>query len=555
MKSYVAALLWCLSLPLFAAPTWEEHEPIPIAGRPNPFSLDDKRLAASIESGKTMALHYPVGVTGILMPFRPIKDLMEMTDSHPLKSTFLRRFRVKRPMHSMDDLFAWLGLFPYPAQPGKGPYGVPFGEGKRPAHRMGVTVANRFGAEGVTFSCASCHLGHLFGRPVFGLTTRFPRANEFFSSAKASVGQVPAFAFQLALGTSNAEYDLYAQARANLAFVDSKLPQSLGLDTSLAHTALSLARRAPDAFASKESYYASHPRPDAISTYISDSKPSVWWNLKYKNRWLSDGSVVSGNPILTNFLWNEIGRGTDLNELFSWLENNEAKVQSLTTAVFASEPPRYFDFFPATEAHLARAKRGEVIFNQACRHCHGHYEKAWQSAVPHSIAESMRTVRVTYHASTPVLDVGTDPLRFRAMTSLAPALNRLEISRRNGIVVVPQQGYVPPPLDGIWARWPYFHNNSAPSLCAVLTRAEQRPTRYFAGEARDPSRDFDQSCNGYPMGKDVPLNWQRDEETAFDGTKPGLRPMGHDQGIFVDGELERYTPEQKQDLIAFLQTL
>lgn len=555
MKNPSQFLLWFLCFPVLAVPAWTEKEIVPAGGRPNPFEFSEGQLKREIDRGKTIALHYPVDITGVLMPYHPVKRLMELPDTNFLKATFLSRYKMKGKIRNIDDLFGWLGLYPYPATEGSGPYSVPFVNGKRPEQRMGVTLTQRFGAEGITFSCATCHMGNLFGRPVLGLTNRFPRANEFFSASKPTVSQVPAFAFQLALGTSNAEYELYAQARANLAYVDSRLPRTLGLDSSLAHTALSLARRAPDAFASKESYYASFPSAEPIANITTDSKPSVWWNVKYKNRWLADGSVVSGNPIFTNFLWNEIGRGTDLNELFAWLENNDEKVRALTTAVFASEPPGYFDFFPATVKHLDRAKRGEVIFNQSCRGCHGHYEKGWSSAGVLPVVDQLHTTQVTYHGSTPVINVGTDAQRLLAMVSLAPRLNRLEISKRNGILVVPQTGYVPPPLVGIWARWPYFHNNSSPSLCAVLTQASDRPTHYFAGEANNPATDFDTECNGYPTGEKAPVEWQLNKETSFDGTQAGLRPTGHDEGIFLDEGKERYTREQKHDLIAFLQTL
>ena len=76
------------------------------------------------------------------------------------------------------------------------------------------------------------------------------------------------------------------------------------------------------------------PEPNPLNYHPVDSKPSVWWNLKYKNRWLSDGSVVSGNPIFTNILWNEIGRGSDLKELEKWLDDNSKVVEDMTSFVF-----------------------------------------------------------------------------------------------------------------------------------------------------------------------------------------------------------------------------
>ena len=50
-------------------------------------------------------------------------------------------------------------------------------------------------------------------------------------------------------------------------------------------------------------------------------------------RWLLDGSVVSGNPVYTNLIWNEIGRGTDLKELEAWLDKNQKTVDEITAAV------------------------------------------------------------------------------------------------------------------------------------------------------------------------------------------------------------------------------
>ncbi len=536
---------------------WKEGAVVPAEGRPNIYSLTEGEWASAITRGKLHALTHPVPVTGILMPKAPIAELLKLPPSHLLKRQFIKSFRLKKDLTSLEDLYAWLGLNEYPGESAKGVYAVPYPGGKRPAYRMGVTETTRDGAVGITFACASCHSGQLFGKTVLGLTTRFPRANEFFTSSKSAISQVPTFAFQLALGATAGEAKLYSTARHNIRFVDARLPLHRGLDTSLSHTAMSLARRAPDAFASRELYYAENPDPEPLAKMNADSKPSVWWNLKYKNRWLSDGSVVSGNPIHTNFLWNEIGRGTDLNELAGWLDNHDATVRDLTTAVFATEPPRYTDFFPAESIDYGRARRGGELFQSTCAKCHGTYTKNWSrpDADKLPLVERLKTARVEYFENTPVIDVGTDPTRYLGMVSLAPRLNRLEIALRSGVKMVPQTGYVPPPLVGIWSRWPYFHNNSAPSLCAVLTRASERPKHYFAGEAKDPALDFDADCNGYPLGEKTPAAWKEDTESTYDGTKPGLAPTGHDEGIFLASGKELYSAAEKRDIVEFLKTL
>jgi cytochrome c peroxidase len=88
------------------------------------------------------------------------------------------------------------------------------------------------------------------------------------------------------------------------------------------------------------------------------------------------------------------------------------------------------------------------------------------------------------------------------------------------------QGYVAPPLDGVWATAPYFHNGSVPTLWHVLHPAERpvawrrSPTGYDAArmglevEARDAP----------PDGTLAPA----ERRTWFDTRKPGKSAAGHD---------------------------
>src|SRR5690606_10217377 len=228
------------------------------------------------------------------------------------------------------------------------------------------------------------------------------------------------------------------------------------------------------------------PDYEPLSFTVADSKPAVWWTVKYKNRWLSDGSVISGDPIITNILWNEIGRGADLVELKDWVYNNLDTIDELKTAVFESQAPRYTDFFSTEKFDLDTLRTGQMIFRSHCMRCHGDYLKAWEfeDALNARLShESLSTIEVRYPKQTRVVDVGTDAHRYRGMKSLERRLNPLEFSREFGIVIKAQKGYVPPPLVGIWARWPYFHNNSIPNLCALLTAGSERPQTYYAGPA------------------------------------------------------------------------
>lgn len=538
------------------ADPWARGALVPENGRPNPFQISEPDFSAAVLKGKIHALVYPVEITGSLLPIRPIKDFLDNPTLNPLRALMKTASVLFTRVHSFKEAMQWLGLHEFPMDAGTAQSPIPLPEGYRGGDLMGLSIIHTDKGAGFTFSCAGCHTGDLFGRPVIGLTNRFPRANVFFIRGKTVTRMVASPFFALSMGSDAGETEMYQRTRHNTRFVSGKRPEVLGLDTSLAHVALSLARRTRDPYASKDWSKPLFPDDEPLATMPADSKPAVWWNLKYKNRWLSDGSVVSGNPIVTNLLWNEIGRGSDLVELEQWLNRNEQRVKELTSAVFAAEAPRITEFFPAERIDLARAKRGQAVFEAHCARCHGHYDKMWDvsGAEKLPLNEQLRTRLVRYHQSTPVMDVGTDPYRHRGMRSLL-RLNELQISQRNGVTIEQQSGYVPPPLVGIWARWPYFHNNSAPTLCAVLSPAPMRPESYWAGEAKDPELDFDFDCNGYPTGDKTPAEWQSRREYFYDTSRAGMSRSGHDERILLRDGREVLSVEDRKDLIQYLQTL
>jgi len=543
------------SSPLLASPTepdWSQGFAIGENGRANPYQLNDFDLSTHIRAGRIHALQYPIEITGVLLPYEAMKRFIAGDDENPLKKLLQKTIRGVSRARSFSDLEAWLGLAKYPdfEDPSHLPFFVPFPNGQRPEHRMGVSIIETQHGPGFTISCAQCHSDQLFGRPVMGMSNRFPRANRFFDLGLKANAMISTEAFRWSTSATAGEVFLFERSKNSIRYLDAKVPAQLGLDTSLAQVALSLAKRARDGWATRIPNQA--PRKEKLAHEVADSKPAVWWNVKYKNRFLSDGSVVSGNPILTNFLWNEIGRGTDLHQLNDWLNQNPRIIRELTTAVMSAEAPHWTDFFAAESLPLDSAKRGQKVYQQHCSRCHGTYEKAWDmpDAIRLSLADQLKTTRVIYNPKRAVVDVGTDPQRYRGMKSLEQ-LNRLVISQQNGIRIEAQRGYVPPPLVGIWARWPYFHNNSAPSLCAVLTPGPKRPVTYWARPAIDPQTDFDAECNGYPATP--PANAPR--EHHFDTRREGLSNRGHDERILLrDGE-EILSPQQKRDLIRYLQTL
>lgn len=540
--------------------TWLRGEIIEADGRPNPYGLEEGVYEETLKRGRVHPLVYPVTVTGALLPYRSIKRFLDVPSNNPLRAILQNLSQAFTSIESFSDAMTWLGLHRFPKNAGTTADAIPLPPGYKVGDPMGLSKIKTSKGMGFTISCAGCHVGQLFGQPVFGLTNRFPRANQFFIRGKTMTELAPTALFQAATGSRKGEAEMYRRTRHNMRFVDSKRPEVLGLDTSLAHVALSLARRDRDQYATKNPDKPYSPDDEILKTFPADSKPAVWWNVKYKNRFLSDGSVVSGNPIVTNILWNELGRGTDLHELEKWLLQNGQILKELTTAVFSTKAPAITDFFPAEQIDLEKAKRGQALFTAHCARCHGQYEKAWDLASHANGASGidprdlLKTTKVLYPKSTRVVDVGTDPHRYQGMKSLL-ALNTLKISKLNGVKIETQKGYVPPPLVGIWARWPYFHNNSAPSLCAVLTPGDDRPETYWAGEPIKQSRDFDFECNGYPVGSRTPRSWMKSREYLFDSRKPGLSNQGHDDGIFLKNGKLIFSSADRSDLIQFLQTL
>lgn len=559
MKYLLIVATLMISNQIFAMdPDWSKDAYIPEGeNRANIFNLDESTLDNYRHNGLIHAQKYPVTVTGLLIPYRPLMTFLEATPTNPLKKLIYDLGKEYTGFNSEKDLYAWLGLSQNNNGNETGIYRFPYPNGKKDNFYAGAGIIKQFGAEGLTFSCFTCHAQTLFGKVVVGLTNKRPRANQFFHMARGTVPMIPTSLFIKSTNGTKGDALIFDRTKKNLVSVEALNPQVLGLDTSLSQIALSLARRNPDAYATKSKFYEAYPRPNALSKYVADSKPMPWWNLKYKTRWLSDGSIVQGNPVYTNFLWNEIGRGTDLKELEKWMVDNKQTIDELTAAVFSTEAPRWTDFFDAKTISIEKAKRGEIIFNQNCASCHGVYEKGWSSEVADTLspAELIKTTKLFYHDKTPVKNVGTDPQRFEGMKYFADALNKLQISKTMNTVVVPQKGYVPPPLDGIFARYPYFHNNSIPNLCALFTPPANRPKEFYQGPSDNIATDYDSTCVGYPVGNKIPFAWKSEVEAKFDTTKPGLSNMGH-YSMFLDKNgNELYTAQDKMDMIEFLKTL
>ncbi|MCK6597489.1 MAG: hypothetical protein L6Q37_03930 [Bdellovibrionaceae bacterium] len=159
--------------------SWEEGIAI-VEPRSNPYYLDPAELRKERERGLWHTHHYPVAATGMLPPYRPIKNILNDEFKNPIKKWLNHFFKSLTQINSFDQMMLWLGLnvFPKDNDP-LNPFSSSTSDEVRPKF-IGVSILERQGAQGFTLSCAVCHTSQLFGRTIVGLTNRFPRANEFF---------------------------------------------------------------------------------------------------------------------------------------------------------------------------------------------------------------------------------------------------------------------------------------------------------------------------------------------------------------------------------------
>src|SRR2546425_2075392 len=149
---------------------------------------------------------------------------------------------------------------------------------------------------------------------------------------------------------------------------------------------------------------------------------------------------------------------------------------------------------------------GRSVFERLCVECHGE--------------GGAKTGQVT-----PLETVGTDPSRFQSFTvefaeKLPRALNRHYAgSRFQFRTFLKTNGYVNVPLDGIWARAPYLHNGSVPSLRDLLEPEKCRPPRFYRG-----SDVFDAENVGFVSYPDLP-GADQNCPTRADRQAPGPPPV------------------------------
>lgn len=187
------------------------------------------------------------------------------------------------------------------------------------------------------------------------------------------------------------------------------------------------------------------------------------------------------------------------------------------------QPPYPFDI------DRMQVPRGEAVFAQYCQSCHGEGGAA-------------------YGQVDPIASIRTDPHRLNSYTE---KLAGIQVAYGDGYdwdfsKFRKTDGYANQPLDGLWARAPYLHNGSVPTLWDLLTPEGQRNSGrdfFFKGHAVFDTKN---------VGERIDIEEIDGRKTfRFVISEPGNSNHGH-SGAAYGTEL---SDADKRALIEFLKTL
>jgi mono/diheme cytochrome c family protein len=348
-----------------------------------------------------------------------------------------------------------------------------------------------------TMNCFSCHGGSVYGRPTPGAPNNryaLQTLTEEVRATKFKLGKpfsrMDMGALFIPLGTTH--------GTTNAVVFGMGLMSSRDADLNLIDTP-----------------------PTAFTHHDMDAPP--WWTFHKRPYIYIDGFAQKGHRGLMQFTL------IPENKRDFYLENEDG-FRDVYAYLSSLRPPKY-----EGPVDVKLAGQGRVVFDDHCASCHGTYGDDW-----------------TYpNRRIPIDEIGTDPVRLTAL----PVEGRRRYAEswfahggeedEQDTVTAPE-GYVAPPLDGIWASAPYFHNGSVPTLWHVL-HPSQRPTVWIrTAEEMDQQRVGLQikSVLKVPVTEpDVAIR-----RSHFDTRRFGKSNSGHDYP-------DRLSEAEKTAVLEYLKTL
>jgi mono/diheme cytochrome c family protein len=199
-----------------------------------------------------------------------------------------------------------------------------------------------------------------------------------------------------------------------------------------------------------------------VSGQVVPTDTPPWWLLRKKHAMFYNG-----------FGRGDFGRFLMASNLLTVSDSTEARevdshFNDVLAYIYSIRPPK----FPYP-INAALARRGGVLFVEHCAKCHGSGGDYPNLLIPESL-------------------VGTDSLLYKSnyqTPQFTEWFNKSWFAQGDHPArLEPFDGYIAPPLDGIWITAPYLHNGSVPTLEAVLD-SRQRPV-YWSRDFDNPQYDY-----------------------------------------------------------------
>lgn len=357
---------------------------------------------------------------------------------------------------------------------------------------LGLHAVNSPLGKGLDASCVLCHAGRVAGQTIIGLGNASLDFQGFFDE----VGAGEFFAPRMPIRLGNVRGTIEATAVVNY-FLEFR------------NTDLSL--RLPS-------------KNMKIADELCEDVPA-WWLMKRKERmYHTGGGHARSIRTMMPFLLNPLNSA-------EYIKKHEPTFADIQAYLLTLEVPKY-----PFEIDRALAQTGHKLFVDNCVKCHGTHGS--DGTYPNKVI--------------PLEKIGTDP-NLSQGTTLAQTEHFLKTwfaqEKQDGYPVQTIHGYQAPPLDGVWATAPYFHNASAPTVYHVLN-SKARP-KIFTRTYRTEREDYDTEKLGLKItvldhvDPKLPAHERR---KIYDTTQPGRSNGGHTFG-------DHLGDDQRRAVIEYLKTL
>lgn len=369
-----------------------------------------------------------------------------------------------------------------------------------------VTASN--GAKVVAPTCLTCHAEKINGQLIVGLGNN----TADYTTNQASTFQTADIAVKFLYGLNSPEWNAYYPAsRSAQAIGPYILTQTRGVNPAdKIFAALSAHRNQVDMAWIDAAQYN-------IPVEVIPTDVPAWWLMKKKNA----------------LYYNGLGRGdfarlSAASGMLTMLDSTEArqvdqKFPDVMEWIRSLEAPAYP--FPIDQPLAAQ---GKVLFERKCAECHGTYGA--EETYPNLLIQ-LSTIR-TDSSLANMYQVYPEYHTWYNSSWYAQGTHKAQL--------LPNNGYVAPPLDGIWATAPYLHNGSVPTLDDLLYSA-QRP-RFW-------KRTFNNSdFNQQKMGWNYTVETSKTDINTYDTSLPGYNNGGHTFGDVL-------TDIERKAVLEYLKTL